>query len=179
MRRQNQVEKMLENLLWSMRLLTIIPVFFGMMSVVALFWLGSLEIIHGLTADTHLSEDKAKYFAKIISGIIGGIDVYLIGIVLMLFSFGIYELFIAKIQVARVHHDIKILEIKSLDQLKDKVLKVIVMVLVVSFFKTVTEMPIKTPLDLLYLAISILLIAASSYLLRNFSAHKDKHHSIE
>jgi hypothetical protein len=45
------------------------------------------------------------------------------------------------------------------------------MVLVVGFFKKVLEMPITTTLDLLYLAISILLIAASSYLLRSKYDH--------
>lgn len=119
----------------------------------------------------HLNEDKAKYTIKIMSGIISGIDLYLIGIVLMLFSFGIYELFISKIDIGRREdQEVQILEIKSLDQLKDKVLKVVVMVLVVGFFKTVMEMQIGTPLDLLYLAISILLIATSSYLLRSPSS---------
>ena len=108
------------------------------------------------------------------SGIISGIDLYLIGIVLILFSFGIYELFISKIDIGR-HEDqeIQILEIKSLDELKDKILKVVVMVLVVGFFKRVMEMHIETPLNLLYLAISILLISASSYLLRTSYSKKD------
>ncbi len=109
------------------------------------------------------------------SGIISGIDMYLIGIVLMLFIFGIYELFISKLDIGRqTNQDIQILEIKSLDQLKDKLLKVIVMVLVVSFFKQVMQIHIGTALDLLYLAISILLIAASSYLLRTPSPKTDK-----
>jgi uncharacterized membrane protein YqhA len=122
----------------------------------------------------HLNEDKAKYATKIMSGIISGIDLYLIGIVLILFSFGIYELFISKIDIGR-HEDqeIQILEIKSLDELKDKILKVVVMVLVVGFFKRVMEMHIETPLNLLYLAISILLISASSYLLRTSYSKKD------
>ena len=85
----------------------------------------------------------------------------------MIFSFGIYELFISKIDIGRENEEIQILEVKSLDQLKDKILKVIVMVLVVRFFKKVLEIPITTTLDLLYLAISILLIASTSYLLRS------------
>ena len=167
MNNQRKLEQIVESSLWTVRFLTIVPVFFGVISVLSLFLLGSLEILGGLEGYFHLNEDRSKYITKIVSGIISGIDFYLIGIVLMLFSFGIYELFISKIDMGRDEgQEIQILEIKSLDQLKDKILKVIVMVLVVSFFKKVMEMHIETPLDLLYLAISITLIAASSYLLR-------------
>ena len=165
MNQKQKLEYFVETSLWTVRFLAIVPVLFGVFSVLGLFILGSLEIISGLSGYLHFKhEETAK---SILSGIIGGIDMYLIGIVLLIFSFGIYELFISKIDIGRQNEEIQILEIKSLDQLKDKVLKVIVMVLVVGFFKKVLEMPISTPLDLLYLAISILLIAASSYLLRS------------
>ena len=101
------------------------------------------------------------------SGVIGGIDLYLIGIVLMIFSFGVYELFISKIDVARESDELNILEVRSLDQLKDKILKVIVVVLVVSFFKRVMAIDVKSATELLYLAVAILLISASGYLLRS------------
>lgn len=165
MRRQGKLEQIAESLLWSVRFVTLVPVFFGICSVFSLIALGSLEILHGIEAYLHLKEDEAKYSAQILSEIISGIDHYLIAIVLLLFSFGIYELFISKIDIGRANQDLRILEIRTLEQLKDKILKVIVMVLVVSFFKTVLEMDVTTTVDLLYLAISILLIAASSFLM--------------
>lgn len=166
---KRKLESLVETSLWTVRFLSIVPVFFGVVSVLGLFVLGSSEIISGLSGYIHFkSEESAKI---ILTGIIGGIDLCLIGIVLMIFSFGVYELFISKIDIGRQNEEIQILEIKSLEQLKDKILKVIVMVLVVGFFKKVLEMPISTPLDLLYLAISILLIAASSYLLRSKHDH--------
>lgn len=165
MNRKQKLENFVEASLWAVRFLSIVPVFFGVISVFALFVMGSLEIISGLSEYFHLKTEEAS--RSILSNIIGGVDLYLIGIVLMLFSFGIYELFISKIDVGRQNQELKILEITSLDQLKEKVLKVIIMVLVVGFFKRVLEMSITSSLDLLYLAISILLIAASSYLLRS------------
>lgn len=173
MSRNQKLENLVETALWTVRFFALIPVFFGVVSVLLLFTMGSLEIISGLKEYFHLGSEEAS--KSILSGIIGGIDLYLIGIVLMLFSFGIYELFISKIDVGRQNQELQILKITSLDQLKEKILKVIVMVLVVGFFKRVLEMSITTPLDLLYLAISILLIAASSYLLR--SKHDDSHTS--
>ena len=175
MNNQNKLEQIVETLLWTIRFITIVPVVFGVSSVFSLFLLGSLEICMALEGYLHLQEDGEKYTIKIMSGIISGIDMYLIGIVLMLFSFGIYELFISNLDIGRrANQEIQILEIKSLEQLKDKILKVIVMVLVVGFFKQVMQTHIETPLDLLYLAISILLIAASSYILRTPYSKSDK-----
>ncbi|MGL6281089.1 MAG: hypothetical protein ACRC2J_01625, partial [Microcoleaceae cyanobacterium] len=56
--------------------------------------------------------------------------------------------------------------VQSLEELKDKIMKVIVIVLVVSFFKQVTQLELTTAGDLLYLAISILLLSASGYLMQ-------------
>ncbi len=167
---KEKLEHIVETSLWTIRFLAIIPVVFGIISVLFLFILGSLEIsmvlgeYNNIYIGNKLSEDTV---AKIMSGIIGGIDLYLIGIVLMIFSFGIYELFISKIDVARETDELQILEVRSLDQLKDKILKLIVVVLVVSFFKRVMAMNVTSVTDLLYLALAILLISASGYLLRS------------
>ena len=69
--------------------------------------------------------------------------------------------------MARETDELQILEVRSLDQLKDKILKLIVVVLVVSFFKRVMAMNVTSVTELLYLAIAILLISASGYLLRS------------
>ncbi|GET42651.1 YqhA family protein [Microseira wollei] len=181
MRRQAKLEKIAEYLLWNVRFITLVPIFFGICSVFTLIFLGSLEIVHGMQAYFHFQEDEAKYSAEMLSSIISGVDHYLIAIVLLLFSFGIYELFISKIDIGRANQDLRILEIRTLEQLKDKILKVIVMVLVVSFFKAVLEMKPTTTVDLLYLSISILLIAASSFLMTksHYSHHSadDASHS--
>ena len=59
----------------------------------------------------------------------------------------------------------KILAIHSLDQLKDKISKVIVMVLVVGFFQKVGHTEYVCALDLLYLALSITAVAVGLYFL--------------
>jgi uncharacterized membrane protein YqhA len=167
---KEKLEHIVETSLWTVRFLAIVPVIFGIISVLLLFILGSLEIAmvigeyKNIFVDNKLSGDVVN---KIMSGVIGGIDLYLIGIVLMIFSFGVYELFISKIDVARETDELQILEVRSLDQLKDKILKVIVVVLVVSFFKRVMAIDVRSATDLLYLAVAILLISASGYLLRS------------
>jgi uncharacterized membrane protein YqhA len=92
-------------------------------------------------------------------------------VVLLIFAFGIYELFISEIDDAE-HSEVgkKILAIHSLDELKDKLGKVVVMVLIVSFFKKVIHMNFDTPLSMLYLAGSILALALALYYM-----HKGEH----
>ena len=55
--------------------------------------------------------------------IISSIDLFLIGIVLLIFGFGVYELFISEIDFAKGKFADSTLKIKSLDQLKNKLLK--------------------------------------------------------
>ncbi|MCA9408110.1 MAG: YqhA family protein, partial [Candidatus Omnitrophica bacterium] len=98
--------------------------------------------------------------------IIGAVDLYLIGIVLLIFSFGVYELFISKIDPARQDTEINILEITTLDGLKNKLLKVIVMVLIVYFFKTILSSHFSAPLEMLYLGAAILMISSCTYFIR-------------
>ncbi len=167
---KEKLEQIVETSLWTVRFLAIVPVVFGIFSVIVLFVLGSLEISQVLGEYTNIftgNKVSEESVAKIMSKVIGGIDLYLIGIVLLIFSFGIYELFISKIDIARETDELQILEVKSLDQLKDKILKVVVVVLVVSFFKRVMEIQINTVIEVLYLAIAILLISVSGYLLRS------------
>lgn len=110
-------------------------------------------------------------FIEVISHIITGIDLYLIGIVLLIFGLGIYELFISKIDPdEREDSDTGVLEIKSLENLKDKLLKAIIMVLVVTFFKQILSIKVESTQDLLYSGISILLIATSGYLMHYSSS---------
>ena len=59
----------------------------------------------------------------------------------------------------------KVLEVHSLDQLKDKLGKVIIMVLIVNFFQRVLHASFSTPLEMIYLALSILALCLGLYFL--------------
>jgi uncharacterized membrane protein YqhA len=86
---------------------------------------------------------------------------------MLLFAFGLYELFISDIDIAKEdeERENKILTIHSLDQLKDKISKVIVMVLVVGFFQKVGHTTYEGALDMLYFALSITAIAVGLFFL--------------
>ena len=161
-------EQLFENLLWKSRLIILLAVVFGVIASAALFLTGSYEIWHTITRIIS-PENLEPDYSKLLIGIIGAVDLYLIGIVLLIFSFGIYELFISKIDNARSegNKEHNILEISSLDELKNKLLKVIIMVLIVTFFKTVLNASFQTPLEILYFALAILAVATCSYFLRH------------
>ena len=163
------MEKMFEGSLWASRFMVILAVIFGLIGAVILFVVASIDIFttakYVLT--TYLTGGHPEHFHQdIVGGIIGAVDLYLIGVVMLLFSFGLYELFISDIDAAREDGEgNKILTIKSLDQLKDKISKVIVMVLVVGFFQKVGYTTYTGALDMLYFAISIAAVAVGLYFL--------------
>ncbi len=154
------------------RLFVLLPVLFGIISAIILFIVSTIDmltmIVHVVRAAINLSYPPELH-EDIVSDIIGAVDLYLIAVVLLIFSFGLYELFISK--VIPIERKLKlppILEINSLDELKDKLAKVIVMVLVVSFFQRVLYIKFTGALEMMYFALSISALSVGVYLL-----HKD------
>ncbi len=168
------IETIFEGSLWNGRLIAILAVIFGMIGAIVMFLVASADIWHiaVVTWKYFFAHYHPENFHEMIVGsIIGAVDLYLIAVVLLIFAFGIYELFISEIDDAE-NSEVgkKILAIHSLDELKDKLGKVVVMVLIVSFFKKVIHMNFSTPLQMLYLAGSILALALALYFM-----HKDEH----
>lgn len=170
------IEKMFEGSLWSSRFIIILAVIFGLIGAVVLFIVASFDIYDTakFVITTYINHaHPANFHEDVVGGIIGAVDLYLIGVVMLLFSFGLYELFISDIDVAKCEegNENKILTIHSLDQLKDKISKVIVMVLVVGFFQKVGHTQYNGALDMLYFALSITAVAVGLYFLGKVGKH--------
>jgi uncharacterized membrane protein YqhA len=163
------MENLFEKGMWKTRLFIILAVIFGLIGAIVLFLVASLDIIGvaSYTFKTIIAGAHPENFHEdIVSGIIGAVDLYLIAVVMLIFSFGLYELFISDIEAASDNEKgEKILNITSLDQLKDKIAKVIIMVLVVSFFQKVLHMHYSTALEMLYFALSIAALSIGLYFL--------------
>ena len=168
---QSTFERVGENLLWSTRYIVLFSVVSSVIASIILFIVGSYEIFHTIYIQLDNLINSKNYHEELLVGIIAGVDLYLISVVLMIFGFGIYELFISKIDIARNNIDITILEIENLDELKQKIIKVIVMVLIVNFFERILKMPYDTPMDLLWFAISVLALSIGIYLVRKDDPH--------
>ena len=104
-----------------------------------------------------------NFHELLIEKIIGAVHLYLVAVVMLIFSFGIYELFISEIEDRKNSNRGKILAIHSLDELKDKLGKVVIMVLIIGFFKRVMYIDYSSPMEMVYLAGSILMLALALY----------------
>ncbi len=169
------IERVFENMLWSTRFFVLLAVIFSMIGGISLFIVASVDVWHVATTVFDNYFGKAghvpNFHEKIVAELIGAIDLYLIAIVLFIFGFGLYELFISKIDVAQKSASSKILEIHSLDELKDKLAKVIIMVLIVGFFKRAMHTQYNGALDMLALAGAILGLALAFYFMHKGDNH--------
>lgn len=172
------LERLFEGTMWRARLFIILAVIFGLIGAVILFVVASVDIFEVLsyTVNVYVKGLHPEDFHEVIvSKIIGAVDLYLIAIVMLIFSFGIYELFISKIEAAENKETGQnILAISSLDQLKDKIAKVIVMVLVVGFFQRVLHTEYNGALEMLYFAVSIMVLAVGLFFLGKVGKKEEK-----
>ena len=103
--------------------------------------------------------------ATVVAHVAEIVDGYLFATILIIFALGLYELFISKIDaIENSPVAPRLLLIRSLDDLKERLAKVVFLILIVRYFEYALESTPSTPLDLLYLAIGIALIAIALYL---------------
>jgi len=168
------IEKWFEKGLWASRMVILLAVVFSILASFALFLIGSADLYHVVISTYQYffsGVHPENFHADVVAEIIGAIDLYLIAVVLLIFGFGIYELFISEIDVAKGTGGEKVLYVASLDELKDKIAKVIVMVLVVSFFQRILHTEYKGALEMLYFSISIAALALGLYFLHKGGKH--------
>lgn len=168
--------QMFERILYSSRYLSLLAVIGSIISSVALFLRGCMVIFESIRhffidlAAGNVNPNYEKMFEELVSSV----DIFLFALVLVIFGVGVYELFITKIDPVERENDTRPswLRISSVDDLKSSLGKVILMVLIVAFFKHTLELSKEQwgPTTLLYLSIGILLIAGALYL-----THKSGH----
>jgi uncharacterized membrane protein YqhA len=172
--RFTKLETLFEELIWNFRFFILIPVIFSLLSALRLIYIGTMDVWAGLTIALDHKDPEGEMTIKTVTYIIGGVDYYLIGIVLLIFGFGIYELFISEIEIK--NQDSSILQSNSLEELKGKLVNVIVVALIVSLFKQMLSIEIGKLSDIIYISLAILLISISQYLL-HLSHSKSLSHS--
>lgn len=165
----NKIEHYFEKFLWSSRLSVMAAVIASLLSSLAMFYLITVDTVSMIShLSGYASLDQAERFtlrSETITHVVELIDGYLLATVLLIFSFGLYELFISKIDTAESSdNSSKVLFINSLDDLKARLAKVVLMILIVKFFEHALTMNFVTPLDLLLFAGGIALIGLALYL---------------
>lgn len=166
----NFIEKLFEGTLWNSRFVVLAAVTGSLLAGMAIFYMATVDVVylfqHALHyADASLTDEARKALHdSTVSHIVEVVDGYLLATVMLIFSLGLYELFISDIDQAHGSKaSSKILVINSLDDLKSRLAKVILMILIVTLFEEAINMKLNTPLDLVYLGGSIALIAVALY----------------
>lgn len=168
------MKNVFEKILWSSRYLTLLAVWSCIAGMAMLFVLSAIDMGKLLVefVDVYfLGHEIDNFHTLVVSHVITAVDDFLLAMVLLIFGLGVYELHISKIEFAREEETAgAILQIKSLDDLKDRLGKVILMILIVAFFKNVISVKFDDPLNILYMGGGIMLVALASYL-----GHKSSH----
>lgn len=162
-------EWLFEGSLWNSRFVILSAVVGSLFAGFAIFYMATVDVVYLVLHATHyaeLADDARKALHdSTVSHIVEVVDGYLLATVMLIFSLGLYELFISEIDQAHGSKaSSKILVINSLDDLKSRLGKVILMILIVTLFEEALNMKLSAPIDLLYLGASIALIALALYL---------------
>jgi uncharacterized membrane protein YqhA len=169
-----------ESFLWRLRYLVLIGVIGSFVTSIALFVVTSKAVLSLLVngwrllfAD-ELSQGSKFLTEAIVSDIVKIVDGYLLASAVMIFAFGLYELFISKLEVAHSTPGAsRILAIDSLDDLKSSLGKVVLIVLAVAVLEQGLAVTVREPIDLVYLAGGVALLSIGLYLTHASGIRKD------
>lgn len=174
---KQKLESGFEFVLWNSRLVVIFAVIASLLVALAVFYMTSVDAWHLIQEILHYGSptlsDQAleELHAKAVAHAVSIVDGYLLATILLIFAMGLYELFISKIDAANNAYSSRVLFIQSLDDLKDRLGKVILLILVVSFFERSLAMHVQDFTQLLFLAIGIALVAIALYLTHRTGTH--------
>ncbi|MGM0449624.1 MAG: YqhA family protein [Pseudomonadota bacterium] len=137
----NHLEKRFERFLWQSRFLVLIAVIASLLGASLLFVVGTLDIIGIIVASVeyYLGHGGKDIHDFIVTDIIIAMDIYLIAVVLLIFGLGIYRLFISPIEESETHGNYHPFNVKSFDELKDKIVRVVILAVIIEFFRAVVD----------------------------------------
>lgn len=167
-----RIEHIFEHFLWYFRLVIVLGVVGLLMGSSVVFLLGILETTHLVgnffatlwMNHLHLAKESGRgllTYNELIMAVIKVVDDFLVGIVLLIFGLGSYDLFISRIDPALDQRDIRPdwLVFSSLEELKGVLGKVVLMILTITFLQVCINMKFESPLDLVYLGAGIAFVS--------------------
>ncbi len=163
----------IEPYMWNVKFFVILAIASSLIVSIGLIFHGVAETLHLLYALIYSKDSKEIELLTL-----NIVDIFLFGMVMMIFAFGSYNLFISKLD--NVSRDTRSNEVRpnwvrveNFGELKSIFIKVVIMILIITFLElVVTNMALfqKDIYSILIIPIGILLIAYSLKLVH----HKDK-----
>ena len=170
-KKQGILERFFERALWDSRLLMLVGVVASVLLALGTFYLALVDLVYffGLILDYgDLGAGVAErndLRSDVVTAIVKVLDGFLICAILIIVALGLYELFVNRIDVARFSEaSPRLLQVHGLDDLKERVARLILLVLLIEFFQRALRIPYDTALDLFYLGLGILFVSAAMYL---------------
>ena len=144
----------------------------SLLGSVGCFVIGAVEVFNAILVIMRLHFTAKSIAAKTIAQMVGGVDYFVIGIALLIFGYGIYELVISdldpRLEGGEEQHT-NILSVNSLKSLKNNLSNVIV-----AAFKKTIGFEVNNATDLLALCRSVTMLALSAWLIvRSYGACHD------
>jgi len=168
---RNPFERVIETVLWRSRFLVLLAVVASLGAAVTIFWITAVDMFYAVVhlagyADPSLADEVRKSMRDAaVTHAVEVVDGFLLASVMLIFALGLYELFISDIDAAHGSRaSSKILVIDSLDDLKTKLAKVILMILIVRLFEDAVKIRPEHMLELVYIGGAIALIGLALYL---------------
>lgn len=160
-------QRSLERALWNSRYLVLVAIIPSLLGALTLLVIGTADIF-SIVRDAigYYSDAGPRELHKdLVKEIVLAVDIYLIAVVLIIFGLGLYRLFIAPIPQSEEQGRKHPFNVESFDQLKDKITRVVILAVIIEFFRAVTDITFAEPLDAIFLAASVLALAAALYLM--------------
>jgi uncharacterized membrane protein YqhA len=176
------LEQLFEGALWHSRLVVIVAVVASVLVGIGVFYMTTVDTVIMLShlaqyADPSLTTElRTSLRLSLVAEVVAIVDGYLLAAILLILALGLYELFVNKIDIAEGSaFASRLLLIQSFDDLKDRLARVVLLILIVKFFQQALRLKYNDTQDLLFLALGILLIGGALYLTRH---HSHKSHSV-
>jgi uncharacterized membrane protein YqhA len=173
------IEAVFEAALWNSRFVVVVAVVASVAAALGVFYVVTVDVYYSLLhllhyADPSLSEAARQEMRNnTLTHVVEAVDGYLLATVLIIFALGLYELFVSDLDVARRSRAAsKVLVIDTLDDLKNRLAKVILMILVVKLFESAVRTRMDTALELVYLGGAIALVGVALYLTHGGESHR-------
>ncbi len=169
------LNRVFEPFIWRTRFVVLFAVVFSLGTSLMMFYMATVDAIYMIGHALHYYSPELDSAARLtlrsetVTHMVEIIDGYLLAAVMLIFALGLYELFISEIDVAKSEDDSQrissnVLMITSLDDLKTRLAKVIMMILVVRFFEQAIKLEFHDALDLLMFAGGVALLGLALYL---------------
>jgi uncharacterized membrane protein YqhA len=174
-----RIEEGVEFLIWNSRrvmFFAVIACMLAYFAVLAMTVIDLLQIVLPVFSRYLILDFSGSHQAlhqETLRNVVGLVDSFLVAIFLLVFSFGLYELFVSEIDPARAEKRktagdraiLGLLSIQNLDDLKRNLVKVITAILIVTMFENAVALELKTPIDLVYYGVAIVLVALALFVI--------------